>query len=256
VRAPPAVSGPHLVRWVVRELDTVDSTQAELGRLARAGAPEGMAVTALHQVAGRGRWSRSWWDTPGESLLASILLRPPIPPSRAPQLTLVAVVAVVEALQAAAGVAARIRWPNDVMAAGRKLCGILAEASSGADGGLHHVLLGIGINVNQTAFPPELADRATSLRLLAAAPQERAAVLASLLDALGRWYGVYLRAGLGPVREAWRAASATLGERLAMPDGRAGVAVDLDEEGSLVVRTDDGGLARVSSGEIASAAAP
>jgi BirA family biotin operon repressor/biotin-[acetyl-CoA-carboxylase] ligase len=165
-------------------------------------------------------------------------------------------VAVVEALQAAAGVGARIRWPNDVMAAGRKLCGILAEASSRADGGLQHVLLGIGINVNQTAFPPELADRATSLRLLAAAPQERAAVLASLLDALGRWYDAYLRDGLGPVREAWRAASATLGERLAMPDGRAGVAVDLDEEGSLVVRTDDGGLARVSSGEIAVAAAP
>jgi len=256
MRAAEAASEPDLVQWVVHELGTVDSTQAEIARLAAAGAPEGTVVAALHQTAGRGRRSRSWWDAPGESLLASFLLRPSVAPGRAPQLTLMAAVSVVDALRAAAGVVARIRWPNDVLADGRKVGGILAEAASRADGRVQHVVLGIGINVNQTAFPPEIAERATSLRLLAGAPQDRAAVLATLVDTLRGWYGAYLRHGLAPVREAWRAASATLGERLAIPDGRAGVAVDLTEEGSLLVRLDDGALARVSSGEIASAAAP
>ena len=256
MRSAPAAPEPRLLRWVLRELDTVDSTQAELDRLAAAGAPEGTVVSALHQTAGRGRRSRSWWDAPGESLLVSVLLRPPIAPALAPQLTLVTAVAVVDALRSAACVSARIRWPNDVTADGRKLCGILAEASSGRDGRLEHVLLGIGINVNQTSFPPEIAERATSLRLLAAARQERAAVLARLLDALGDRYEAYLRAGLEAVRGAWRAASATLGERVLAPDGRAGTAEDLDRDGALLLRLDDGALARVSSGEIADAPPP
>lgn len=242
--------------WVLRALDTVDSTQAEVARLARAGAPEGTVITALHQTAGRGRWTRSWWDAPGESLLLSLLLRPPVPPAQAPQLTLVAAVAVVDAVREAAGVAARIRWPNDVLANGLKLCGILAEASSGADGRLQHVVLGIGININQTAFPPEIAGRATSLRALTGAPQDRAAVLGALLDALRRWYETYLAAGLGPVREAWCRASLTLGERVTAPGGLAGLAVDLDQDGALLVRGDDGSLHRLSSGEIDRAPAP
>ncbi|MBI2524830.1 MAG: biotin--[acetyl-CoA-carboxylase] ligase [Candidatus Rokubacteria bacterium] len=247
---------PQALHWVLRELDTVDSTQAELLRLTVAGAREGTAVTAQHQTAGRGRRSRAWWDTPGESLLVSALLRPPIAPGLAPQLTLVAAVAVVDAVRAAAGVEARIRWPNDVTADGRKLGGILAEASSGPDGGLQHVLLGIGINVNQTAFPPELAERATSLRLLTGARQERALLLARLLEALARRYEEYLTAGFEPVRGAWRAASATLGTRVVMPDGRSGMAEELDGDGALRLRLDDGTLARVSSGEIADAPPP
>ncbi len=242
--------------WAVRELQSVDSTQAEVARLARAGAPEGTVVSALHQTAGRGRWSRRWWDAPEESLLVSVLLRPAVPPARAPQLTLVAAVAVVDAVREAAGVTAAIRWPNDVMAGGRKLCGILAEASSGADGRLEHVVLGIGINVNQTAFPPDIEALATSLCLVTGARHDRRAVLAALLAALRRWYGVYLAEGLGPVREAWRRASLTLGERVTSPGARAGLAVDLDEDGALLVQADDGTLQRLSSGEVTSAAAP
>ncbi|MGH7385562.1 MAG: biotin--[acetyl-CoA-carboxylase] ligase, partial [Candidatus Rokuibacteriota bacterium] len=157
------------MQFAIHALDRTDSTQSEVARLAAAGAPEGTVVTARHQRAGRGRRGREWWDAPGESLLVSVLLRPPSPPAVVPQLSLVGALAVVEAF-ALGGVTARIRWPNDLLIDARKVCGILAEASSGVSragtGILHHVILGIGINLNQTEFPESLAPRATSLRLV------------------------------------------------------------------------------------------
>ena len=175
------------MQFAVHALDTTDSTQSEVQRLAAAGAPEGTVVTARHQRAGRGRRGHDWWDAPGESLLVSVLLRPPGPVTTAPQLSLVGGLAVADALAAAAGVPARIRWPNDLLVEGRKVCGILAEAASGgaaAGGGrLHHVILGIGINLAQTAFPAALADRATSLRLVTGRAVEGGAILAAVLDA-------------------------------------------------------------------------
>ena len=178
------------MNFTVHALDVTDSTQSEAQRLAAAGAPEGTVVTALHQRAGRGRRGHDWWDVPGESLLASVLLRPRGPVTAAPQLSLVGGLAVADALVAVASVPARIRWPNDLLVDGRKVCGILAEASSdsvGAGAGrLHHVILGIGVNLAQTAFPEALADRATSLRLVTGRAPEAAAVLAAVLEQLGR----------------------------------------------------------------------
>jgi len=142
--------------------ETVDSTQAVLGQLAADGAPEGTIVVARHQTAGRGSRGKQWWDAPGESLMFSALLRPPGPIAWAPQLSLVSGVAVVDALRARCDVDARIRWPNDVMIEGKKVCGVLPEAVSHADGRVNYVLLGIGINVHQREFPPELRDTATS----------------------------------------------------------------------------------------------
>ena len=135
------------MEFAVHALDTTDSTQSEAQRLAAAGAPEGTVVTARHQEAGRGRRGHEWWDAPGQSLLASVLLRPPGPVTTAPQLSLVGGLAVADALAAAAGVDARIRWPNDLLVDGQKICGILAEAASDGAGRLQHVILGIGINL-------------------------------------------------------------------------------------------------------------
>lgn len=255
--SPPPPGGPvaRVIGRVVHALDEVGSTQAEVGRIAAAGAPEGIVVTARHQRAGRGRLGRAWWDRAGESLLLSVLLRPAIPASRAPQLSLIGALAVVDALGEAAGVAAGIRWPNDVLVDGRKVCGILAEAATDADGRLDRVVLGIGLNVNQDAFPPDVAARATSLRLLTGRVHDVEALRDALLGSLDARYLVFRASDEGALRAAWRRHCLTLGERIRTADGDEGVAVDLDETGALLVRGEGGVVRRVASGEIAGAPA-
>jgi BirA family biotin operon repressor/biotin-[acetyl-CoA-carboxylase] ligase len=240
------------MEFAVHALDTVDSTQAEVQRLAAAGAPEGTVVTARHQRAGRGRRGHEWWDAPGQSLLASVLLRPAGPAAVAPQLSLVGGLAVAEALAAVASVPARIRWPNDLLVDGRKVCGILAEAS--ADGGgagagrLHHVILGIGVNLAQTAFPADLAARATSLYLVTRRTFEPAAVLAAVLERLARHYDAWRAGGFAALRAAWLERSTLPGQIVRLPDGAEGVGVDVEDDGILVARAVDGRLVHIVSG--------
>ncbi len=250
-----AVSGvSRVIGGILHARDEVESTQVELARLAAAGAAEGTVVTARHQRAGRGRLGRVWWDRAGESLLLSVLLRPAVAPARAPQITLMGALAVVDAVAVETGLAAAIRWPNDVTVAGRKVCGILAEAATSADGRLERVILGIGLNVNQEEFPPEVATRAASLRLLTGRVQDGPRLLAALLGALDARYREF-RAGDGALHAAWRRHCVTLGQRIRAADGAEGVAEDLDERGALLVRADDGTVWRVAAGEIASAPA-
>ena len=238
------------MQFAVHALDTTDSTQSEAQRLAAAGAPEGTVVTARHQRAGRGRRGHDWWDAPGQSLLASVLLRPPGPVTTAPQLSLVGGLAVADALAAVASVPARIRWPNDLLVDGRKVCGILAEAASGGGGAgrLHHVILGIGINLAQTAFPPALADRATSLRLLTGRAPVADAVLAAVLAEVARRYDAWRAGGFAALRTAWLERSTLPGQPVRLPDGSEGVGVDVGDDGVLVVRAADGRLVRLVSG--------
>jgi BirA family biotin operon repressor/biotin-[acetyl-CoA-carboxylase] ligase len=240
-------AGRRLVGHAIHAFDTIDSTQAALARLAAAGAAEGTVVTARHQTAGRGSRGRSWWDAPGESLLLSVLLKPSNTTAHAAELSLVAGLAVADALGTAAGVTARIRWPNDLLVDGRKVCGVLPEAVSGADGRLGHVLLGIGINVDQREFPPALGDEATSLRRATGTAHDHRRLLAAVLDAVDRRYGEWVAAGFAGLRNDWRRRACTLGERVRTGDGREGVAVDVDESGALLVDTGCDRLARVVS---------
>jgi BirA family biotin operon repressor/biotin-[acetyl-CoA-carboxylase] ligase len=234
----------------IHRLDVVDSTQSMLARLARAGAPDGTVVTARHQTGGRGRRGRAWWDAPGESLLLSVLLRPAVPAGHVSQLSLVAALAVTDAL-AAAGVMGRIRWPNDVLVGGSKISGILPDAVCGTDGRVEHAIVGIGINLDQRSFPPELAGQATSLRLLTGRAHDPARVEAAVLTALGVRYDAWLSGGFGALRDAWRSRSSTIGTRVGLPDGGDGVAVDVDGDGALLVDVGGGTLTRVVSGPIA-----
>jgi BirA family biotin operon repressor/biotin-[acetyl-CoA-carboxylase] ligase len=142
-----------------------------------------------------------------------------------------------------------------VLVAGRKICGILAEASTTADGRLERVVLGIGLNVNQEAFPPEIAARASSLRMLTGRVREGERLLEALLEALDARYREFLVGGASALRATWRRHSVTLGERIRTADGREGVAVDLDDTGALLVRAEDGTVQRVASGEITGAPA-
>ena len=233
--------------FTVIALDVTDSTQAEVLSRAVAGAPEGTVVTARHQRAGRGQRGHDWWDAPGQSLLCSVLLRPDGPPATVPQLSLVGGLAVAEALAASAGVSPRIRWPNDLLVDGRKLCGILAEAATGG-GRVEHVILGIGVNLHQSVFPDALAERATSLRLLTGRAPEAPALLAAILERLGARYGEWRGGGFAAVRAAWLAHSTLPGQVVRLPDGGRGRGEDVGPDGVLLARADDGRLIPIVSG--------
>jgi BirA family transcriptional regulator, biotin operon repressor / biotin---[acetyl-CoA-carboxylase] ligase len=235
------------LEWSVTDLDVTDSTQSEVQRRAVAGAPEGTVVTTGHQRAGRGQRGHDWWDAPGQSLLCSVLLRPDCPPAMVPQLSLVGGLAVAEALAATAGVSARIRWPNDLLVDGRKVCGILAEAAT-AGGRVEHGVLGIGVNLHQSAFPASLADRATSLRLLTGRAPDAPVLLAAILDRLGRRYAAWQDGGFAALREAWLAHSMLPGQVVRLPDGGLGRGEDVRPDGVLLARAGDGDLVRIVSG--------
>lgn len=235
--------------FAVTALEVTDSTQSEVKRLAAAGAPEGTVVSARHQRAGRGRRGHEWWDAPGESLLFSVLLRPGGPPAGVPQLSLVAGLAVAEALAESAAVPVRIRWPNDLLVEGRKVSGILAEAVSDGGARLDHVILGIGINLDQTAFPAPLQARATSLRLATGRAPAREPLLAAVLDQLGHRYTEWRTGGFAALRAAWLGRSTLPGQPVRLPDGGEGTGVDVEDDGVLRARALDGRLVRMVSGE-------
>jgi BirA family biotin operon repressor/biotin-[acetyl-CoA-carboxylase] ligase len=228
----------------------VDSTQTIAFALAERGAADRTVVVADSQRAGRGRHGRPWHDEPGASLLCSILIRPRLPRPQWPLLSLVAGVAVARALRRETGIDARLKWPNDVVVDGRKLAGILLESRFTA---APAVVIGIGINVGQREFPLELAASATSVRLVAGRSVDREAILAAVLEELDAWRDRLEQEGFAPVREAWKAMSATLGGAV-RADGVTGRAVDLDADGALVI--DDGGQRhRVVAGELIEEAA-
>jgi BirA family transcriptional regulator, biotin operon repressor / biotin---[acetyl-CoA-carboxylase] ligase len=231
-------------------VDEVGSTNAVLLERAAADVPEGLVLVAEHQAAGRGRLDRTWVSPPRAGLTASVLLRPDVPAARRGWLSLLVGVAVAEAIGEVAGVRAALKWPNDVLAAdGRKLAGILAEASAGA------VVVGVGLNVSTT--DDELPETGTSLARSGATTLDRGALLLGYLRALEtryrRWTEVLgdpVQSGLARDYLAW---SATVGAAVAvtMPDGAVleGVAEAVDWDGRLVVATPSGRV-ELASGDV------
>jgi len=218
------------------DVESCESTQA----LVDTALPEGALVVADHQTAGRGRLGRSWEAPPGTALLCSILLEPPADRA-APQLSLVAGVAVADAIEQVVGLAAQLKWPNDVMLRRRKVAGCLAEARDGA------VVLGIGVNVNQTG--DQLPERAGSLRTLTGRDWDREELLASLLDDLGRRYADWLDNGLDGVYDGLAPRDFLRGRRVTV-NGTSGTAVKIARDGRLEIAVGDG-VVRVDSGEVA-----
>lgn len=242
-------------RWLGRAHEwhaVCPSTSDLAAERARAGAPAGLVIAADAQTGGRGRLGRSWHSPPGENLYVSLLLRPRRSAAEIPPLTLLAGAAVARAV-APLGVSPRLKWPNDVQLIDdsgrrRKLAGVLTEmASAGAR--VEHVVVGIGINVNATAFPDELADRATSLRLATGQPMDRALLLASLLDAFEPLFEAFERDGPAPAVAAFTE-YASLPQRCRIDDRLRGVALGVDPDGALRLRDDAGQIHRVISGEV------
>jgi len=222
----------------LRGYRSLESTQIAARAWAVHGAPEGAVVLADYQTAGRGQHGRSWTAPPGTALLFSVVLRPPLPVARWPEIPLATGCAVAESVETAGPVSARLKWPNDVVVDGRKVAGVLAE---GVAGELPLVVLGIGVNVSQreTDWPSHLAGGARSLAALGA-PVSREMLLRAILARLSAWYGVLVHDGFEPLRAAWRR-RALLGTRVPLPDGE-GTSIDLGPRGELVVRRDNGDL--------------
>jgi BirA family biotin operon repressor/biotin-[acetyl-CoA-carboxylase] ligase len=251
----PAASAPG----VIVRLDTVDSTQSVGFALAERGAADRTVVVADRQLAGRGRRGRTWSAPAGTSLLASILVRPRLPQALLATLSLTTAVAAAEALRRVTGVEARLKWPNDLLVSGRKIAGILLEsrmagrvAAGGSTPSASGIvtIVGVGINLGQREFPPELADGATSVALETGRAPSREAVLTALLEEFDVWRARLEEQGFEPVREAWRRLSDTLGRRVAVDDV-SGIAVDLDVDGALLVDV-GGSVKRVLAGAIGS----
>lgn len=241
-------------RWLGRAFEwhaVCASTSDLAAERARAGAPAGLVIAADAQTVGRGRLGRVWHSPAGENLYVSLLLRPRRSAAEIPPLTLLAGAAVARAV-APLGVSPRLKWPNDVqlmMDGGRrKLAGVLTEMVS-AGTRVEHVVVGIGINANATAFPAELADRATSLRLATGQPIDRARLLAGLLDAFEPLYDDFEQRGPAAAVAAFTEYAA-LPERCRIDDRLQGVALGVDPDGALRLRDDAGQIHRVISGEV------
>lgn len=248
-----ALAGNSLVTRIVYA-PSLPSTNDQVKQLADEGAPEGTLVVAEHQTEGKGRLGRAWFSPPQAGIYASLLLRPVLRPEQAPGFTLLAAVAVARAVGQVTGLRAGIKWPNDVLLAGRKVCGILTEMKGEMDR-IYYLVIGTGINVNTDPadFPPECRDRAISVKAVLGHSVSRVELLAAYLRALEKLYDVYVQHGLAPIIKAWKEWNVTLGEWVSVDLGTTvfqGRAVDLDKNGALMVQGEHGELRTFQSGEV------
>jgi BirA family transcriptional regulator, biotin operon repressor / biotin---[acetyl-CoA-carboxylase] ligase len=258
-------------RWLGRAFEwhaACGSTNDLAAERARAGAPAGLVIVADAQTAGRGRLGRTWHSPAEENLYLSILLRPARPSSEIPPITLLAGAAVARALETF-GLRPQLKWPNDVELVElvdetgpegknekrrRKVAGILTEMAS-AGGSALHVVVGVGINANAVAFPPEIAERATSLRRALGRAVDRVELLAALLEAFEPLCEAFDRRGPAAAVEAFEAHAAFPAPCRVTAPGRPqerleGIALGVEPDGALRLRDQTGQIHRVISGEL------
>ena len=239
---------PRLLRF-----ESLPSTNTELARLASEGAEEGVSIVADEQTAGRGRLQRAWSSPKGAGLYFSILLRPTFAQDHWPLITFMAALAVGDALHEAAGVQTDIKWPNDLLSGERKICGILAEAVETPSG--RAVIVGVGINLTQAAFPADLANVATSVSEASGRAAERARVLAALLRAIARWYSLLKEdGGREKIVAAWSSRSSYATGKLVQvsngDEGWRGVTCGVEPDGALRLKTESGEVKLVRAGDV------
>jgi BirA family biotin operon repressor/biotin-[acetyl-CoA-carboxylase] ligase len=237
----------------VLRYDSLPSTNSEVARLALEGAVEGLCVVANEQTAGRGRLGRKWMSPAGAGLYFSILLKPSVEMNKWPLLTLLAAVAVHDALRDTCGLETDIKWPNDIVAGGRKLCGILAETLE-ADKG-RAVILGIGINLSAAAFPPDLRSAAISLEEATSEACDGETILEVLLCSVARYYEIFQTSGGSrQIIDTWcNYSSYAQGKQIRVLVGGEileGTTRGLEGDGALRVETVDGAIEIVRAGDV------
>lgn len=234
--------------------DEIDSTNNHAKKLAAQNYPEGTLVITEKQSAGRGRRGRTWDSKPGQGIYMSLILRPSLPLNELSRITLFIAVAIVDTLKNHSGLNPGIKWPNDILIEGRKISGILTEAVTDMDG-IEYIITGIGLNVNQfkADFAEEFRHTATSIREETQQIVPRIPLLQELLFNLERRYQQMLGGGFADILDEVRSLSTVIGRDIKM-DGIQGVtsgrAIDIDNNGFLMVRDANGNIHNVMSGEV------
>ena len=233
----------------------IDSTNNRARELALEGVEEGTLIIAETQLEGRGRLGRNWISPKGKGIWMSLILRPNLPPDQAPRITAIAAVAIRKALNRATGLDIGIKWPNDIIIDGKKVCGILTEMHADIDR-IHYVVVGMGINVNMTQkdFPTDISSTATSLRIALNRSLDRRQLIALIMEEIEEVYLKYLEnRDFEQILHQCRQYSVTL-NRSVKVIGRdstiEGIAIDFDEDGALLVKTHDGNIIKVMSGDV------
>jgi len=239
----------------IRYFTATDSTNRQAYALGEAAVAEGLVVIADQQSAGRGRMGRTWVSPPGVNLYLSVLLRPPLPPHAAPQLTFLSALAVARTIEAVSPLRPTLKWPNDVMVEGCKVAGLLNEMSAESDR-LRFVVLGIGINLNMTAdqFPGDLRAPAASLLRAGGVPVSRALFGRILLEQLDSLYHEYLQHGSPAIMAAWEAHCDMVGRNVEVDEGGSGtlrgIVAGVDRDGALLLTLPDGSTERILAGDV------
>lgn len=231
----------------------LDSTNLEAKRLGEKGAPHGTLAVADMQTAGRGRRGRGWSSPSGSSIYMTILLRPDLEPNRAPMMTLIMAYSVACAVQEQTGLEAKIKWPNDIVIHGHKICGILTEMSTEIDY-IHYVIIGVGINVNIQEFPEEIRETATSISLELGQAVKRSSLLACVMSHFEKNYQVFMETqDLSKLREKYNQLLVNYGREVKVLGETVSyhaIALGINDKGELQVKKEDGTEASILSGEV------
>ena len=227
------------------------STNDDAFKLGIAGAPEGTVVVADAQTKGRGRLQRAWHSPSGSNIYTTIILRPKMDAARTPQISILAGVAVAEVLESYCPGRIKVKWPNDILIDGKKVCGILSQAKAEVNK-VDFIILGIGINVNINQFPDEISNIATSLAMETGKIISRQQLIISLYENMTKWYKQLLKDGFSQIKEKWLSLSQMIGQKVQVifqEEVISGKAIDLDNDGSLILIAEDGKKIKASAGD-------
>ncbi|PLS02149.1 biotin--[acetyl-CoA-carboxylase] ligase [Neobacillus cucumis] len=234
--------------------ESVESTQKIAHRLSNESVPEGTVVIAEEQRLGKGRMNRSWHSPKYTGIWMSLILRPNIPLTKAPQLTLLTAVAIVQAIEEVTGLEPEIKWPNDILINGKKITGILTELQAEADQ-IHSVIIGTGINVNQKKedFPQELHEKASSLSIEKGESISRAELIRSIFKHFEKLYLLYLEQGFFPIKLLWEGYAISIGKNLkarTLTNVIEGKALGITDDGVLKLEDKTGMIHHIYSADI------
>lgn len=241
------------MEFEIKSYREIDSTNTQAQRMAREGAGEGLVVVSDKQTAGKGRRGRTWESPEGVNLYFSILLRPDISTKEAPMLTLVMAYSAAKVIKEELDLPVQIKWPNDLILDGKKICGMLTEMELGSEG-ISNVVVGVGINVNTRSFPEELKEKATSIYLVTGQETEREPLLNGILEEFGRQYEAFIRAGdLSGLVDAYNEMLVNRDREVLVldPEGEYSArALSMNSVGELLVRRPDGKVEAIYAGEV------
>ena len=229
-----------------------DSTNTRAKELATQGAPEGTLVVSEAQTEGRGRKGRDWFSPPGSGVYVSLILRPTVPPSEAPKITLLTAVVMAETLLSLTQLRVRIKWPNDILVNGKKIAGILTEMSTDMDA-IDYVVVGLGLNVDTPRFPHDIREKATSIFIETGTHFSRVKLIKAYLKWYEQYYQIFKGIGFDPILKRWKELADIIGKRIVVEmidQTLTGEVQDIDSDGFLVLRDEEGKSIRIVSGDI------